>query len=103
MDQGGGIFYLDGEIKPTSFTIRRSVIVGVATFTVTLQTTGSQELQVNDRDGFLGSATVTVDPAAAARARAAGFVALTVGDAEPTGFGWSFLLPGRKQDHRIGY
>ena len=69
---------------------------GVASFRITLQTEGSQQLVVNDADipSIRASATVTVDPAAAPGTPRARFADLAFAGADPTD-GW-LPVPGRK-------
>ena len=75
---------------------------GVATFTVTLQTTGNQVIQVNDINGRFNNTTVTVDPAGgAARAPATGLADLVFGDADATGLGWSLPFAVRKHERGL--
>jgi hypothetical protein len=74
---------------------------GVATFLVTLQTPGVQQIQVNDvtTPRFVGSATVTVDAPPPIPGRAARLADLCFGDADPLGLGLPLGVPGRKS-HR---
>jgi hypothetical protein len=69
---------------------------GVASFSITLQTEGSQQVVVNDVDitGFRGSTAVTVDPPAAPGRPPAGFAGLFFAEADPTD--WWSPMPGRK-------
>jgi hypothetical protein len=73
---------------------------GMATFTVTLPTTGSQQLQVDTvgASDYRATATVKVDPPTAP----AEFVAqLIFGDADVVDFGLPSLRPGRKSARGI--
>jgi hypothetical protein len=67
---------------------------GVASFTITLQTEGSQLLTVNDVDltGIRTSATVTVDPPAPPQVPVTGFGDFLAGEVDPAGG----FIPGRK-------
>jgi hypothetical protein len=67
---------------------------GVASFRVTLQTAGSQQLVVNDLESefFRGTATVAVDAPAAPGRPLAGFADLAFAEANPA----DWWLPGRK-------
>ena len=71
---------------------------GVATFLVTLQTPGSQQVQVNDINTtrFQGSATVSVDAPSETLGRAARLADLFFGEADPLDPDLSFGAPGRK-------
>jgi len=71
---------------------------GVATFIVTLQTPGSQQVQGNDVSMplFTGRATVTVDVPSAPGWRAASWADLFFGDANPLGLDLPSVVPGRK-------
>lgn len=83
-----------GAVLPEDYTFVPSD-AGVATFTVTLSTEGSQQLGVNDVDipGIQTAASVMVDPPTAP----GGFGAdLFFGEADPAGFGLPFPFSGRK-------
>jgi hypothetical protein len=69
---------------------------GVASFSITLQTEGSQQLVVNDVNlpGFRTSAAVTVDSSPASGRPLAGFADLVFAEADPMD-GW-LPVPGRK-------
>jgi hypothetical protein len=75
--------------------------IGVATFMVTLQTPGSQQVQVNDvdRPALRTSATVNVDAPARTQGRVANLADLFFGEADPVGLEPPSMFPGRK-DHR---
>jgi hypothetical protein len=75
--------------------------IGVATFMVTLQTAGSQQLQVNDvdRPALRASATVNVDAPTGTGGPAASLADLFFGEADPVGLEPPSMFPGRK-DHR---
>jgi hypothetical protein len=89
-----------GAALPNDYTFN-AADGGVATFTVTLQTPGNQQLQVADvvPPGFGGSATVQVDAPPETPGRAARLADLFVGEADALDLDPSFGVPGRK-DHR---
>jgi adhesin/invasin len=76
---------------------------GVATFIVTLETPGSQLVQVNDINTtrFEGIATVNVDAPSDTPGRAARLADLVCGAADPLGLDLPFVVPGRKNHHGI--
>jgi hypothetical protein len=71
---------------------------GVATFVATLQTPGSQQVQVNDVNTprFVGSATVNVDAPSGAPGSAASFADLYFWEADPVSVDLPFVTPVRK-------
>jgi hypothetical protein len=75
--------------------------IGVATFMVTLQTPGGQQLQVNDvdRPALRASATVNVDAPSGTGGPAASLADLFFGEADAVGLEPPSMFPGRK-DHR---
>jgi hypothetical protein len=77
---------------------------GMASFLVTLQTEGSQQLQVNDvmLTGFKATATVAVDPATAPGVSAASLADLFTGGADPTGSARPGLVGGRSGVGGVG-
>ncbi len=75
--------------------------IGVATFMITLQTPGSQQVQVNDvdRPALQAGVTVNVDAPSGTLGRAAHLADLFFGEADPAGLEPPSMFPGRK-DHR---
>jgi hypothetical protein len=71
---------------------------GVATFFVTLQTPGSQQVQASNvaMSLYAGRATVTVDAPSATPGRVARLADLFFGEADPLGLDPPFGVPGRK-------
>ena len=91
----------DGDaVLPDDYTFVPTDI-GVATFMITLQTPGSQQVQVNDvdRPALQAGATVNVDAPARTQGRAANLADLFFGEADPVGLEPPSMFPGRK-DHR---
>ena len=90
---------LDG-VVPDDYTFAPGD-AGVATFVVTLQTPGSQRVQVNDvtTPRFQGSATVTVDAQSGSQERAVSLAYFFFGEANPVTLELPLVLLGGKS-HR---
>jgi hypothetical protein len=88
---------------PNDYTLA-AADAGVATFTVTLETAGSQQLQVANAAPpvFRGSATVQVDAPPAPRGLTAAALDVFFSEADLSGLGLSSPLPGRKGGRGAG-